>query len=114
MLVGDLNATPVWPVYRHLAARLTDAAVAASRRHGRPTQRTWGPWPGSPRLFRIDHALVHGVAVDDVRVLPLPGGDHCALVVDLAVPVIALEAPAALRDTPARQEIGPATPLPAA
>lgn len=93
VLVGDLNATPLWPLYRRLAARLTDAAVAAAQRHGRPTQGTWGPWPGAPRVLRIDHAFVHGLAVEDFQVLPIPGGDHSAIVVDLAVPVLALPAP---------------------
>lgn len=96
ILVGDLNSTPLWPLYRRLTARLTDAAVAAAHRHGRPPQRTWGPWPGAPRLFRIDHALVHGVAVQDFRVLSVPGSDHSAIVVDIAVPVVALEAPPAV------------------
>ena len=95
VLVGDLNATPLWPLYRRLLARLSDAAVAAARRHGRAVQRTWGPWPGAPRLLRIDHALVHGVAVEDFQVLPIAGGDHSAIVVDIAVPVAALEGPEA-------------------
>jgi endonuclease/exonuclease/phosphatase (EEP) superfamily protein YafD len=93
VLVGDLNATPLWPVYRRLAAGLTDAAVAAARRHQRSVQPTWGPWPGAPRLLRIDHALVHGVAVTDFQVLPIAGGDHSAIVVDIAVPTVALAAP---------------------
>jgi endonuclease/exonuclease/phosphatase (EEP) superfamily protein YafD len=91
VLVGDLNATPVWPVYRRLTSHLTDAAVAAARRHGTAPRRTWGPWPGAPRLLRIDHALVHGVAVEDFRVVPVVGADHSAIVVDLAVPVAAIE-----------------------
>lgn len=90
VLVGDLNATPMWPVYRRLAARLSDAAVLAARRHGRTVQPTWGPWSGSPRLLRIDHALVHGVAVEDFQVVPIEGGDHCAIVVDVAMPIAAL------------------------
>lgn len=93
VLIGDFNATPLWPLYRRLAARLTDAAVAAARHHGRPTARTWGPWPGSPRLLRIDHAFVHGLAVADFHVLPIAGGDHSAIVVDLALPAGALAAP---------------------
>ena len=43
VLVGDLNATPMWPVYRKLAARLSDAAVLAAERHARAVQPTWGP-----------------------------------------------------------------------
>jgi endonuclease/exonuclease/phosphatase (EEP) superfamily protein YafD len=93
VLVGDFNATPLWPLYRRLAARLTDAAVAAARRHGRSVEGTWAPWPGGPRLLRIDHAFVHGVAVEDFQVLPIAGSDHCAIVVDIAAPVAALTAP---------------------
>jgi hypothetical protein len=33
---------------------------------------------------------VHGVAVEDFQVVPIDGGDHCAIVVDIAVPVAAL------------------------
>jgi endonuclease/exonuclease/phosphatase family metal-dependent hydrolase len=83
-LVGDLNATPLWPVYRRLAARLEDAAVVAARREGRRPGRTWGPWPGAPRLLRIDHVLVRGLAVRGCRVAPVPGSDHSALVAELA------------------------------
>jgi endonuclease/exonuclease/phosphatase (EEP) superfamily protein YafD len=93
VLVGDLNATPLWPLYRRLVAHLSDAAVVAARRHGRAVQRTWGPWAGAPRLLRIDHALVHGLAVEDFQVLPIAGGDHSAIVIDIAVPVVALQAP---------------------
>ena len=94
VLVGDFNATPLWPLYRRLAARLTDAAVAAARRHARSVARTWGPWPGAPRMLRIDHAFVHGVAVEDFQVLPIAGSDHSAIVVDIALPVAAVTAPA--------------------
>jgi endonuclease/exonuclease/phosphatase (EEP) superfamily protein YafD len=84
VLVGDLNATPLWPAYRRLRGRLDDAAVAAARRAGRRPGRTWGPWPGSVRLFRIDHVLVQGLVATETRVLPLRGSDHSALVADLA------------------------------
>lgn len=86
VLVGDLNATPLWPVYRRLTRRLRDAAGEAARGNGGRAARTWGPWPGSPRLLRIDHALVSGLAVHAARVVPVPGSDHSALVVDLSLP----------------------------
>jgi endonuclease/exonuclease/phosphatase family metal-dependent hydrolase len=82
-VVGDLNATPMWPVYRRLRARLADAAVEASRHRGAPPARTWGPGPGTPRLLRIDHALVQEMRVLDVQVHPIPGSDHSALLVDI-------------------------------
>lgn len=83
VLAGDLNATPLWPAYRRLRARFDDAAVEAARRIGRRPGRTWGPWPGSVRLLRIDHVLVSGLVATETRVLPLRGSDHSALVADL-------------------------------
>lgn len=85
-VVGDLNATPLWPAYRRLAARLTDAVAEAARGNGGRPARTWGPWPGSPRLLRIDHVLVSGLVATSVRVLEIPGSDHDAVVVDLGLP----------------------------
>jgi len=85
VLAGDLNASPVWPAYRRLRGRFADAAVEAARRDGRRPGRTWGPWAGSVRLFRIDHVLVQGLLAVDSRVLPLRGSDHSALIADLAV-----------------------------
>jgi endonuclease/exonuclease/phosphatase family metal-dependent hydrolase len=84
VLVGDLNATPLWPAYRRLRERLDDAAAEAARRSGRRPGRTWGPWSGALRLFRIDHVLVSGLVATETRVLPLQGSDHSALVADLA------------------------------
>jgi endonuclease/exonuclease/phosphatase family metal-dependent hydrolase len=82
-LVGDLNATPLWPAYRRLAGRLEDGALAVARQRGVPPRRTWGPGPAAPRLFRIDHVLLDGLVARDVRVVPVPGSDHHAVVADL-------------------------------
>jgi len=86
VMVGDFNATPVWPVYRQIVAHFTDAAVDVARRSGDRPKPTWGPWAGSPRLLRIDHAMVDGVEAEDVRVVHVPGSDHSAVVVDVATP----------------------------
>jgi endonuclease/exonuclease/phosphatase family metal-dependent hydrolase len=83
VVCGDFNATPLWPVYRSLAARLADLAREHAALRGERPARTWGPWPGSPRLLRIDHVLGNGVLAVSVDVLSLPGGDHSAVVVDL-------------------------------
>jgi vancomycin resistance protein VanJ len=84
VLTGDLNATPAWPAYRRLRSRFDDAAIEAARRVGRRPARTWGPWPGSARLLRIDHVLVRGLVARETWVLPVDGSDHSALVADLA------------------------------
>jgi endonuclease/exonuclease/phosphatase (EEP) superfamily protein YafD len=84
VLVGDFNATPLWPVYRRLAALLDDAAALVAAREGRAPARTWGPTPDAPRLLRIDHVLVDALEVRALRVVPLPGSDHSAVVADLS------------------------------
>lgn len=83
LMIGDFNATPAWPFYRSVVSHLDDAAVLVAEARGRKPLRTWGPTPRSPRLLRIDHAFVAGIAVDDFQVLPVAGADHSAIVVDL-------------------------------
>ncbi len=83
VICGDFNATPLWPAYRALAARSSDlASEHANQRRERPA-RTWGPWPGAPRLLRIDHVLGAGVMAANVQVVAIAGSDHSAVVVDL-------------------------------
>ncbi len=84
LLIGDFNATPLWPVYRRIASHFTDAAVTvAESRGGRPAS-TWGPWPGAPRLLRIDHAFLRGLSVSDFEVAPIRGSDHSAIIVEVS------------------------------
>lgn len=83
IVCGDLNATPLWPAYRHLASRLRDLAAAHAEAAGRPPARTWGPWHGAPRLLRLDHVLASGGRVIELRALSVAGSDHSALVVEL-------------------------------
>jgi endonuclease/exonuclease/phosphatase (EEP) superfamily protein YafD len=85
VLLGDLNATPLWPAYWVLLRRFDDAAVEAARREGRRAPRTWRPSSRLPCLLRIDHVLTIGLAACQVRVLPILGSDHCAVVIDLAI-----------------------------
>jgi len=87
VLLGDLNATPLWPVYRRIAARLPDAAREVAARRGERPRRTWTPAAGDrhPRLLRIDHVFARGVDVLELRAVNVPGSDHDALVVDLAL-----------------------------
>lgn len=84
LIVGDYNATPHWPLYQRYARRFSDGAIAAAQREGRAVEATWGPTPGSPRLLRIDHAMVRGLEVESFRVVGIPGSDHSALVFDCA------------------------------
>ncbi len=76
LVAGDFNASPAWPVYRRLAARLDDAAVLLAEERGTRPARTWGPTPEAPRLLRIDHMFLRGAASrrrpgrDDSRVGP--------------------------------------------
>lgn len=84
MVAGDFNATPRWPLYRHLTAHLQDAGLVAEPVSG-GAQLTWRPWPGAPWLLRIDPAFMQRVAVIGAPVVvDVRGGDHAALVVDLA------------------------------
>lgn len=82
-LVGDFNSTPSWPFYRRLAERLADAHAAHADARGQKPRPTWGPWSGSRRLLRIDHVLLEGLGPVHCEVLPVPGSDHSALLIDL-------------------------------
>jgi endonuclease/exonuclease/phosphatase family metal-dependent hydrolase len=82
LVVGDYNATPQWPLYKRYLRRFSDGAIEAAQREGRPVQGTWGPRPGSPRLLRIDHAMVRGLTVESFRVVEIPRSDHSALIFD--------------------------------
>ncbi len=84
-LVGDLNATPLWPAYRRLAARLDDLALAEARARGARPARTWGYGPGGTPLLRLDHCLGQGLRIRRVEVLAVAGSDHRALLADVEV-----------------------------
>jgi vancomycin resistance protein VanJ len=84
VLVGDLNATPLWPLYRRLASRLDDLPTRHARQRGARPARTWPRGLGGLRLARIDHCLARGCEVARVEVLDLRGSDHCALFVELS------------------------------
>jgi endonuclease/exonuclease/phosphatase family metal-dependent hydrolase len=84
-VLGDFNATPIWPVYRNVSKRLEDLALSYARLRSAKPARTWARWVGGPRLFRIDHCFGHGVSVDDFSVVEISGSDHSGLIVDLSV-----------------------------
>lgn len=83
LIAGDFNASPIWPVYRRVAARLEDAAVSVATERGVRPSRTWGPTPTFPRMLRIDHVFVDGLRPIDVRRIKIPGSDHSGLLVEV-------------------------------
>lgn len=85
VVTGDLNSTPMWPLYRRLRRELRDGVADWARREGTRPRRTWGPTAAWPALLRIDHVLVRGVTLTGVDVLPVAGGDHRAVVADMVV-----------------------------
>jgi endonuclease/exonuclease/phosphatase (EEP) superfamily protein YafD len=85
LVVGDFNSTPAWPVYWRLARRLEDLALSAAAWHGKRPARTWSPRPLGPRMLRIDHCFGRGIRPEAVQAHPVPGSDHCALVLDLSL-----------------------------
>ncbi len=85
VVAGDFNASPRWPAYKQVAARLTDVVVERAAREGLKTEPTWGWRPGWPRMLRIDHVFGDGVEAVDAAVHTVEGTDHAAVVVDLGV-----------------------------
>jgi len=81
VIVGDMNATPLWPEYKLLAQLGTDAAKATGT-----AKRTWFQPVWGPRVFRIDHAFVRGLVPVTTSVRRVRGSDHLALITDVKVP----------------------------
>ncbi|MBO6576787.1 MAG: endonuclease/exonuclease/phosphatase family protein [Rhodothermales bacterium] len=77
-VLGDYNASPIWPFYRAMRSRLEDAVLLS----GDPPPRTW-PALGLGGLIRIDHCFVSGLTCTRARRVELPGSDHFGLLVDL-------------------------------
>lgn len=75
LVVGDFNATPLWPAYRRLRRRFRDGIADAETF----PSRTWAPFPTWPSLLRIDHMLTDGVTLTDVSVERVEGCDHRAV-----------------------------------
>lgn len=83
VLIGDFNATPLWPVYRRIASQFTDAAIAVAQVEGRSAEPTWSLPAGTPRRLRLDHAFVRGVTPEEFQAVRIAGSDHSAIVVDI-------------------------------
>lgn len=80
VIVGDMNATPVWPEYKMLAELGTDAAKETGT-----AKPTWFQPIRGPRVLRIDHAFVRGLTPIATSVRSVRGSDHRALIVDIEV-----------------------------
>lgn len=83
VVVGDMNATPIWPAYRRLRRELADGVADWAAATGRRPSRTWSKVPYGPALLRIDHVLTRGMVVTDCRVDRVEGSDHFAVTVDV-------------------------------
>jgi endonuclease/exonuclease/phosphatase family metal-dependent hydrolase len=86
LIVGDFNATPLWPVYRRIARRRLDAVRIDTERRGQRAAPTWGPGSSAPRLLRIDHAFIQGLQVERSQVIPIKGSDHSAVMIEVSFP----------------------------
>ncbi|MFD2768120.1 endonuclease/exonuclease/phosphatase family protein [Micromonospora eburnea] len=85
ILAGDFNATLDHAPLRNLIdTGYADAADAA----GAGLAGTWGPYDGDPiPPVTIDHVLVdRRIAVRAVKVRPVPGSDHRAVLAELRLP----------------------------
>jgi endonuclease/exonuclease/phosphatase family metal-dependent hydrolase len=80
VVIGDMNASPVWREYKMLAEIGVDAARSTGT-----ARRTWSQFLFGPRLLRIDHAFVSRADPVTTSTLRVAGTDHSALVVDLDV-----------------------------
>jgi len=79
VVAGDFNADRDHAAFRDLLATgLRDAHDS----RGRGLVRTW---PASAPVLHLDHVLVRGPVVLDVREATIPGSDHKAVIADLAV-----------------------------
>lgn len=81
VVAGDLNADRDHAAFRDL---LDTGLRDAHDSRGRGLARTW---PASMPVLRLDHVLVRGLTVLDVREARIPGSDHLAVVADLALVV---------------------------
>lgn len=79
VVAGDLNADRDHAAFRDL---LDTGLRDAHDSRGRGLARTW---PASTPLLHLDHVLVRGLTVLDVREAQVPGSDHLAVVADLAL-----------------------------
>jgi len=84
ILFGDFNATRWHPAFRDL---LDEGWLDVHESLGRGWSMSWPTDVVGPPFVRIDHALLgEDVSVGRVRDLDVPGSDHRAFVIDVALP----------------------------
>ena len=82
VLAGDFNSSNSHPVYRRLAAGLTDTAGVA----GLFPQATWPVHPWIPQFTALDHILVRDLQPVSWQTFALPGSDHEGIITGLQLP----------------------------
>jgi endonuclease/exonuclease/phosphatase (EEP) superfamily protein YafD len=80
---GDFNATPDVGQFRHL---LVDGYRDAAEQAGAGITRTFPSDRWYPPLIAIDHVLTRDAVARSLDTVEIPGSDHRALVVTVAVP----------------------------
>jgi len=83
IVAGDMNATPLWPLYRRLNQKWDDLVLTLEDGSQNKPDPTWGLRPGWPRMLRIDHVFGTGIQPLATTVERLTGSDHSALLVEL-------------------------------
>lgn len=83
-VVGDFNASPIWPVYKKMLESYKDGIqeAAGAEQIAKPT------WPYIPQLglrglIRIDHVFLRHLSARNARRIEIPGTDHLAIIVDV-------------------------------
>lgn len=85
-VVGDFNASPMWPVYKNMLELYKDGMQEAAGldRIAKPT------WPYIPQLglrglIRIDHMFLRHLSASNARRVEIPGTDHLGIMLDIEV-----------------------------
>ncbi|MCX4981951.1 endonuclease/exonuclease/phosphatase family protein [Streptomyces sp. NBC_00572] len=81
LIAGDFNASQDHAAFRAILA--AGGLQDASRRANASRTPTWPMEGPLPPYVQIDHVLVNGFSVRDVRFLDLAGSDHRAVLADL-------------------------------
>ena len=81
IIAGDLNLTPWATGFR----RLLHETDTRDSRIGHGLQASWPTWLG-PCGIPIDHVLLRGAIAEQRRTMAVPGSDHRAVLIGIAIP----------------------------